>query len=51
VFLRDRVLLALTAGLALTTGLFLADVFVYPFGLVVLILLILARILDLKGRR
>ncbi len=43
-------MLALLAGLALTTGLFLADVFVYPFGLVVLILLIVARILQLQGR-
>ena len=49
-FFSDRILLALTAGLALTTGLFLADVFVYPFGLVVLVLLILARILHLQGK-
>ena len=49
-FLRDKPLLALVGALALTTGLFLADVFVYPFGLLVLILLILARILHLQGK-
>ena len=43
-------LLVVLAALLLTLGLFLVGVFVYPFGLVVLLLLAIARILHLQGK-
>jgi len=49
-FLADRLLLILLVALLLTLGLFLAGVFVYPFGLVVLLLLAIARVLHLHGK-
>jgi hypothetical protein len=44
--LRDPVLLGLVALLVLTITLFLAGVLPYPFGILVLLLLIVARLLS-----
>ena len=44
-YFKDPVLLGLVGLLALTVTLFLAGVLPYPFGILVLLLLIVARIL------
>jgi len=44
--LKDPVLLGLVGLLALTITLFLAGVLPYPFGILVLLLLIVARLLS-----
>ena len=41
----DPLLLLLVTGLLLTTGLFMAGVFPYPFGILILVLLIVSRLL------
>lgn len=48
---KDKTLLLLLAALALTIALFLAGSFVYPFGLVVLLILIAARVMHLTGKK
>jgi len=48
---KDKTLLLLLAALALTIALFLAGLFVYPFGLVVLLILIAARVMHLTGKK
>ena len=45
----DPVLLSLFIALLITVGLFLLDVFPYPFGFIVLILLILTRFYATRG--
>lgn len=45
----DRTLALLLAALALTVGLFLTGVFPYPFGMVILIALAIARLLQISG--
>lgn len=45
-YFKDPVLLGLVALLALTITLFLAGVLPYPFGILVLLLLIVARLLS-----
>ena len=45
-YFKDPVLLGLVALLALTIGLFLAGMLPYPFGILVLLLLIVARLLS-----
>jgi len=44
--LKDPVLLGLVALLVLTITLFLAGVLPYPFGILVLLLLVVARLLS-----
>ena len=46
----DRTLLLLVALLLATLGGFLAGVFPYPFGFVILTVFIVARILYLRGQ-
>ena len=46
----DRTLLLLIVLLLTTLGAFLAGVFPYPFGFVILTVFIVARILHLRGR-
>jgi hypothetical protein len=43
---KDPVLLGLVALLVLTIGLFLAGVLPYPFGILVLLLLVVGRLLS-----
>jgi hypothetical protein len=45
-YFRDPVLLGLVGLLVLTITLFLASVLPYPFGILVLLLLIVARLLS-----
>ena len=45
----DTPLLLILAALATTLLLFATDVFPYPFGLIVLTLLALGRLLQIKG--
>ena len=45
-YFKDPVLLGLVALLVLTITLFLAGVLPYPFGILVLLLLIVARLLS-----
>ena len=45
-YLKDRVLLGLIGLLMLTVTLFLAGILPYPFGILVLLLLIVARLLS-----
>ena len=47
----DPLLLLLLAALALTAGLFVSGIIVYPFGVLVLLLLTVARTVHLKSRR
>lgn len=44
-YLKDRVLLGLVGLLMLTVTLFLAGILPYPFGILVLLIFIVARIL------
>ena len=46
----DRTLLLLIAMLLATLGAFLAGVFPYPFGFIILVVFIVARILYLRDR-
>lgn len=46
----DRTLLLLLALLVTSLGAFLADVFPYPFGFIILTVFIVGRILYLRGR-
>lgn len=46
--LTDWPLLAILAGLGLSLGLFLADLVVYPFGILILAVLLVARLLYLR---
>ena len=48
--LTDWPLLAILAGLGLTLGLFLANLVVYPFGILILAVLLVARLLYLKSK-
>jgi integral membrane sensor domain MASE1 len=45
-YFKDRLLLALVGLLILTVGAFLAGVLPYPFGFLILLLLIVARLLS-----
>jgi len=45
-YFKDRLLLGLVGLLVLTITLFLAGVLPYPFGILVLLLLIVARLLS-----
>jgi len=45
----DRPLALILAALALTVILFLSGVFPYPFGMVILIALAIARLMQISG--
>jgi len=45
----DRPLALILAALAISLGLFFADIFPYPFGLIILVALAVARLLQISG--
>ena len=45
----DKLLFFILIALAVTLLLFAADVFPYPFGLIVLVLMAFGRLLQIKG--
>jgi len=47
-YFKDRLLLGLVGLLVVTISLFLAGVLPYPFGILVLLLLIVARLLSIQ---